>query len=168
MRDGTSRRHIRELVREHNLPRVMTFSELTTRVEKYRGTSIQFRETPVLNNERICGAWTGLDGVDTVHLPLDVKPAVKLFIACHELGHMLAEPVGRETRLGNSEEVRAFLHSVLNTDRVIPYALRGVTHQGDQRESEAELLGHQLAVRVLRAQRTGTPHNFRFETVFAK
>lgn len=163
-----TRRQGRQLVERYGVPAQASFAELADLVGRHRGTRITVQDSAALNGARICGAWTGSADVDTIHVPSDAKESVKLFIACHELGHMLAEPVGRESRVADSVQVREFLASVLNSDRIVPYAFRGTDALQDQRELEAEVIGDQLALRVLRARRGRQARGFRFERVFTE
>ncbi|WP_148060331.1 MULTISPECIES: hypothetical protein [unclassified Rathayibacter] len=163
------RAEVQQLVRDRGIPEAVSFEELVKHVERYRGTKIRFKQDPRLNGERVCGAWTGdpTTRIDTVHVPADAKTEVQLFIAGHELGHMLAETPGAETRLGDDPRVQEFLASVLNPGRVVPYAFHGIDDLTNEREARAEAIGDLLVLRILRGRRRHANRDFKFEQVFA-
>lgn len=166
MRTFSPRVDIRQLVDKRGIPDALSFEELIARVEQYRGIRIRFQESPALDGARVCGAWTGDGtGTDTIHLPSAGRLEIKFFIACHELGHMLDEPVGNEHQANTPPEVEEFLASVINPDRRVAYAYARSTFS-DQREAAAEAIGDQLALRILRARRRNATRDFQFERVF--
>lgn len=158
-----------QLVKDRGIPETLSFAELVRVVESYRGTKIRFEQDPKLNGQRVCGAWTGdpVARIDTVHVPADAKIEMQLFISAHELGHMLDETVGNETRLGDDPRVKEFLASVLNPDRMVPYAFQGIDDLTNEREARAEAIGDLLMLRILRGRRQSTARDFKFEQVFA-
>ena len=156
-----------ELVDARGIPKEVDLQELKSAVEHYRGSRIEFVESPNLDGVRICGAWTGDgNGLDTIHLPQGARPEMKLFVACHEFGHMLDMPIGAEHVAPiPAPDIEAFIASVMNPERRVAFAYARSSFN-DEREARAEAIGDQLALRIFRAARRRVDRDFNFQSVF--
>ena len=167
VRIGNYHADSRKVVRALGRPDSLGLTDMLAFVEDHRGTKIHFEETDTLDGTRVCGAWTGDGrGNDYIYLPASARSEVKLATCCHELGHMLSEPVNVGSLPQPIPEIEDFLAGVINPARRVAYAFARSTFS-DEREAAAEALGDQLALRILRAQRRSANRDHQFDRVFA-
>lgn len=150
------------------LPPFETLDELIALVEKRRSTKIDVVEDSNLDPMCACGLWVG-DGrsQETIIVPALQSPMLRLQTICHELAHMLQEPVDASQLPAVSAEVEEFLALVLPLDRRVSYAYARSTFTSDL-EAAAEATADELALTILHADRRRRRQGdrFRFDHVF--
>ena len=177
-----------DFVRGKGIPDAISFRALLDLIATFLGEDLRFEEVDDFHHIGQSGLTLRVSGAGyIIRVPKSARQELRLFCACHELAHiLLGHPVAHNSDA--LERIESFLATLIPLDRrpkfVYGRPLRGnVVPTGDSKsdeancsrladegkvEAEAELVGQQLALRVLRSLRESTTHEFQFERVFAR
>lgn len=162
-----SRRDTRalELLEARGVPASLSMEELQDRLRDLTGRDLEYYVTPNLEGKEIHGVW-GSDleqNVDMVYLP-PAPRGVQFVIAQHEHGHMFVAPHGGRKDLSADASVVELLGSAIPLGRRLDFTFQHSDFSADE-ERLAEMVGAELAVRVLRYERARAK-DFQFGRVF--
>lgn len=154
-----------KLLEERGVPDALSMADLRKRLQNLTGRDLEYYVTPNLEGKEIHGVW-GSDlaqNVDMVYLP--PGPAgVQYFILQHEHGHMFVSPHGGKQDLGADPSVIDLLGSAIPLGRRLSFTFQHSDFSADE-ERLAEMVGAELAVRVLRYEKS-RGKDFQFGRVF--
>lgn len=164
-----TRRRTLEILKTHGIPDSISLSALQKLVEDYRGQPIGYVLDPSLNdNPKVHGLWNGsrTEGFDRISIPESCRESGRLATVAHEFGHMLTVVPGEEIPYGDQTEIVDALAEVIPVGRRIEYQYKDSTDYSTEEERLAEMLGIELAVRVLRWERAHADRTYQFDRVF--
>ncbi|MFJ1647597.1 hypothetical protein [Streptomyces sp. NPDC088258] len=152
MRDlGRTRRRMRAMVRQLDLPRVSTVEELCAAVADRQGRPVEL----VARRMRV-GEPSGFverrADADVIHFEQETSGLHRAHIICHELAHLLcghlAEPPAPDEETGHVE--------LPTIDADMIRLVLGRSHYDGAAEEEAEILGAELTRGLVLAPGAGT------------
>lgn len=154
-----------KLLEERGVPESLSMHDLQSRLRDLTGRELEYYVTPNLEGKEIHGVW-GSDleqNVDMVYLPPGPF-GVQFFIIQHEHGHMFVSPHGGKKDLSADAGVVELLGSAIPLGRRLDFTFQHSDFSADE-ERLAEMVGAELAVRVLRHEKA-RGKDFQFGRVF--
>ncbi|MBT1620593.1 hypothetical protein N8D74_17865 (plasmid) [Curtobacterium flaccumfaciens] len=156
-----------KLLDDRGIPESLSMMDLQRRLQDITGRDLEYYVASNLEGKEIHGVW-GSDleqNVDMVYCPPG-NPTVQYFIIQHEHGHMIASPNGAGKNIGANPEIVELLGTAIPLGRRLDFTFQHSDFSAEE-ERLAEMVGAELAVRVLRYEK-GRGKDFQFGRVFER